>query len=187
MIPAADLEQIRARASFEIDAVKERERVTDHDVAAFVDVVAAVGRRGRPLDPLRPHLLRRARHRPRASAPRGGARARGGRSASSPTCSPSARASSGTRSASGARTACTPSPRPSGSSWRASRSRASGAGDRLEHAFEQVAVGKLSGAVGTYSALDPERRGARSWSGSTCEPRAACRPRSCRATATRSW
>jgi adenylosuccinate lyase len=44
----ADLEAIRA-ATFTVDAVKERERITDHDVAAFVDVLsesagAAAGR-----------------------------------------------------------------------------------------------------------------------------------------------
>jgi adenylosuccinate lyase len=37
---AADLEAIRA-ATFTVEAVRERERVTDHDVAAFVDVLAA--------------------------------------------------------------------------------------------------------------------------------------------------
>ena len=37
---AADLEAIRA-ASFTVEAVAERERVTDHDVAAFVDVLSA--------------------------------------------------------------------------------------------------------------------------------------------------
>ena len=48
VIPPSDLEQIRARASFDLEAVKERERVTDHDVAAFVDVVAqSVGEAGR--------------------------------------------------------------------------------------------------------------------------------------------
>ena len=35
----ADLEAIR-KASFTVAAVQERERVTDHDVAAFVDVLA---------------------------------------------------------------------------------------------------------------------------------------------------
>src|SRR5256714_11334924 len=35
-----DLDAIRA-ATFTVDAVKEREKVTDHDVAAFVDVLAA--------------------------------------------------------------------------------------------------------------------------------------------------
>jgi adenylosuccinate lyase len=48
LVPADDAAAIRERASFTIDAVKERERVTDHDVAAFVDVVAAsVGEAGR--------------------------------------------------------------------------------------------------------------------------------------------
>jgi adenylosuccinate lyase len=37
---AADLEAIRA-AAFTVEAVNERERVTDHDTAAFVDVLAA--------------------------------------------------------------------------------------------------------------------------------------------------
>ncbi|MBA3300041.1 MAG: adenylosuccinate lyase [Thermoleophilaceae bacterium] len=47
-VPAADAIAIRERAAFTVEAVKERERVTDHDVAAFVDVVAgAVGEEGR--------------------------------------------------------------------------------------------------------------------------------------------
>jgi adenylosuccinate lyase len=48
MVPADDAAEIRDRASFTVEAVKEREKVTDHDVAAFVDVVAAsVGEAGR--------------------------------------------------------------------------------------------------------------------------------------------
>jgi len=39
VVPAADAEAIRERASVDHEAVEERERVTDHDVAAFVDVV----------------------------------------------------------------------------------------------------------------------------------------------------
>jgi adenylosuccinate lyase len=47
-VPAEDADAIRDRASFTVDAVKEREKVTDHDVAAFVDVVAeSVGPAGR--------------------------------------------------------------------------------------------------------------------------------------------
>src|SRR4051812_1591854 len=47
VIPAGDIEALR-RASFEIEAVREREKVTDHDVAAFVDVVASsAGKAGR--------------------------------------------------------------------------------------------------------------------------------------------
>jgi adenylosuccinate lyase len=46
--PEDDAATVRDRASFTVEAVKERERVTDHDVAAFVDVVAAsVGEAGR--------------------------------------------------------------------------------------------------------------------------------------------
>ena len=62
VVPAEAAEAARANAAFTVEAVNEREKVTDHDVAAFVDVVAAVGRRARALDPLRAHLLRRARH-----------------------------------------------------------------------------------------------------------------------------
>jgi len=48
MIPEEDAAAIRDRASFTVDEVKEREQVTDHDVAAFVDVVAgSVGEAGR--------------------------------------------------------------------------------------------------------------------------------------------
>jgi len=48
VVPADDAQAIRERAEFTVDAVKEREKVTDHDVAAFVDVVAAsVGEEGR--------------------------------------------------------------------------------------------------------------------------------------------
>jgi adenylosuccinate lyase len=48
VVPAEDAAVIRDRASFTVDAVKEREKVTDHDVAAFVDVVAgSVGEAGR--------------------------------------------------------------------------------------------------------------------------------------------
>src|SRR4029079_1059215 len=47
VIPARDIEALRG-ATFDVGAVKEREKVTDHDMAAFVDVVAAsVGKAGR--------------------------------------------------------------------------------------------------------------------------------------------
>ena len=47
-IPAQDAATVRERASFTVEEVAEREKVTDHDVAAFVDVVAAsVGEPGR--------------------------------------------------------------------------------------------------------------------------------------------
>ena len=48
VIPEEDAASIRDRASFTVEEVKEREKVTDHDVAAFVDVVAgSVGEAGR--------------------------------------------------------------------------------------------------------------------------------------------
>jgi adenylosuccinate lyase len=47
-VPADAAAACRERASFTVEAVKERERTTNHDVAAFVDVVAAsVGEEGR--------------------------------------------------------------------------------------------------------------------------------------------
>ena len=47
-VPQEDADAIRDRAAFDLQAVKEREQVTDHDVAAFVDVVAeSVGPAGR--------------------------------------------------------------------------------------------------------------------------------------------
>jgi len=48
LVPEEDAREIRAKAAFDAEAVAERERVTKHDVAAFVDVVAAsVGPAGR--------------------------------------------------------------------------------------------------------------------------------------------
>src|SRR6266496_3505715 len=47
-IPETDARTCRERASFTVEALNERERVTRHDVAAFVDVVAAsIGEEGR--------------------------------------------------------------------------------------------------------------------------------------------
>ena len=75
-----DLRAIRA-ATFTVEAVQEREAVTDHDVAAFVDVLAESAGPAGSLDPLRAHLLRRPRHRagPAALARRRAARGRGAR------------------------------------------------------------------------------------------------------------
>jgi adenylosuccinate lyase len=48
VVPAEDARHVRERAAFTVEAVNEREKVTDHDVAAFVDVVAqSVGEPGR--------------------------------------------------------------------------------------------------------------------------------------------
>jgi adenylosuccinate lyase len=48
VVPGEAAEEARANAAFTVEAVAERERVTDHDVAAFVDVVAqSLGEHGR--------------------------------------------------------------------------------------------------------------------------------------------
>ncbi|HEX8958545.1 MAG TPA: adenylosuccinate lyase [Solirubrobacterales bacterium] len=48
VVPREAAEACRANAAFTVEAVAEREKVTDHDVAAFVDVVAtSVGEHGR--------------------------------------------------------------------------------------------------------------------------------------------
>jgi adenylosuccinate lyase len=48
VVPQEAAEQCRSRANFSVEAVEERERVTNHDVAAFVDVVAeSIGPEGR--------------------------------------------------------------------------------------------------------------------------------------------
>ena len=48
MVPKEAAEAARSQAAFTVEAVNEREKVTDHDVAAFVDVVAqSVGEHGR--------------------------------------------------------------------------------------------------------------------------------------------
>jgi adenylosuccinate lyase len=39
VVPADDAAEVRAKAAFSVAAVNEREQITDHDVAAFVDVV----------------------------------------------------------------------------------------------------------------------------------------------------
>ena len=68
IVPAEDAERCRGAAPATDDAfvaaVAAREAVTDHDVAAFVDVVqAAIGRPRRCVDPLRPDIQRHCRHR----------------------------------------------------------------------------------------------------------------------------
>ncbi len=48
VVPTEAAKRIRSRASFTVEEVEERERTTGHDVAAFVDVVSAsVGEEGR--------------------------------------------------------------------------------------------------------------------------------------------
>lgn len=154
IVPASDAVACRERASFTVEAVEERERTTNHDVAAFVDVVQeSIGAEGRWLhygltssDVLdtalaiqlveagtvlttgardyRDALIGRALEH-RATIAIG--RTHGIHA--EPT-------SFGLRLA--------------GFAFEADRNV-----ERLRHAFEQVAVGKLSGAVGSYASLPP--------------------------------
>jgi adenylosuccinate lyase len=154
-VPPDDVQAIRERATFSVEAVRERERVTDHDVAAFVDVVASsVGEPGRWVhhgltssDVLDTALALQLR-------------------AAGEICLAGARAyrdALAARAREHARTLCvgrthgvhaeptTFGVRLAGFAFEADRNV-----ERLERAFAGVAVGALSGAVGTYSANGPD-------------------------------
>jgi adenylosuccinate lyase len=151
---AAELEAIRA-ASFTVDAVRERERVTEHDVAAFVDVLAqSAGDAGRWIhygltssDVLDTALALQLRAVGEVLLP--GARAL--------VAALHSRAREHTHSVCVGRThgihaePTTFGIKLAGFAFEANRNLV-----RLERAFAQVAVGALSGAVGTYAATSPE-------------------------------
>jgi adenylosuccinate lyase len=153
-VPAEAAAAARANASFTVEAVNEREKVTDHDVAAFVDVVAAsVGEHGRwihygltssdVLDTALALQLREASEVVLASAR-------------------AYRAALIERALEHRDTLCvgrthgvhaeptTFGLRLAGFAFEADRNLA-----RLTNAFEQLGFGKLSGAVGTYASVPP--------------------------------
>jgi adenylosuccinate lyase len=154
VVPAEAAEACRANAAFTVEAVNEREKVTDHDVAAFVDVVAgSVGEHGRwvhygltssdVLDTALALQLRQA----------GGivvAGARAYRDAlieraleqRDTLCVGRTHGVHAEPTSFGLRLA--------GFAFEADRNLA-----RLADAFEQLRVGKLSGAVGTYASVPP--------------------------------
>ncbi|HEX6753640.1 MAG TPA: adenylosuccinate lyase [Solirubrobacterales bacterium] len=154
VVPKEAAEACRAKASFSVEAVNEREKVTDHDVAAFVDVVAeSVGEHGRwihygltssdVLDTALALQLREA-----GEVVLTGARA--------------FRDALVERALEHRDTLCvgrthgvhaeptTFGLRLAGFAFEADRNLA-----RLTDAFEQLAFGKLSGAVGTYASVPP--------------------------------
>jgi adenylosuccinate lyase len=159
VVPEEAARACRDRASFSVEAVAERERVTGHDVAAFVDVVAeSVGPEGRWIhygltssDVLDTGLAIQLAE----AAPIIVAGAVGYRDAMV------ARALEHRDTLSVGRThgvhaePTTFGLRLAGFAFEADRNVI-----RLRRAFEQVAVGKLSGAVGTYASVAPtiERR-----------------------------
>jgi len=152
IVPEADLKQIEERASFDLEAVRERERTTDHDVAAFVDVVASsVGEAGRWIhfgltssDVLDTALALQLREAGRLLVE--------GHAAL--TVALKRRALEFRETLCAGRThgvhaePTTYGLRLAGFAFESERARV-----RLEHAFAQAQFGKLSGAVGTYSAL----------------------------------
>jgi adenylosuccinate lyase len=154
MVPREAAEAARANAAFTVEAVMEREKVTDHDVAAFVDVVAAsVGEHGRwihygltssdVLDTALALQLREAGELVLASA-RAYRDALLGRALEhrDTLCVGRTHGVHAEPTTFGLRLA--------GFAFEADRNLA-----RLENAFEQLAFGKLSGAVGTYASVPP--------------------------------
>ena len=150
----SDLEAIRA-ATFTVEAVKERERVTDHDVAAFVDVLSAsAGPGGRwihygltssdVLDTALALQIKRA-----GEIVLGGARelvtalAERAREHVDTLCVGRTHGVHAEPTTFGVKLA--------GFAFEAARNV-----ERLERAFEQASVGALSGAVGTYAATSPD-------------------------------
>jgi len=151
---ASELEAIRA-ATFTVEAVDERELLTDHDMAAFVDVLASsAGEAGRWIhfgltssDVLDTALALQLRAAGEVIVPGSGALA----------------AALVTRAREHAHTLCvgrthgvhaeptTFGVKLAGFAFEAHRNAV-----RLERAFAQVAVGAISGAVGTYAATSPE-------------------------------
>ena len=155
VIPAADARTVRDRAGFDVDAILEREKITEHDVAAFVDVVQE--RVGMPagawvhygltssdvVDTALALQMTRALDRiiPAAAALEAAITRRAHEYRTTPMVGRT-HGIHAEPTTFGAKLAL----------WalQVRRDRA-----RLERAREAIAVGKLSGAVGTYSNIDP--------------------------------
>ena len=159
VVPEADAWECREKASFTVEAVEERERTTGHDVAAFVDVVSAsIGDAGRWLhygltsydvvDNALALQLKQA-----GAIIVDGARAyrdalaRRAREFADTLCVGRTHGVHAEPTTFGLKLASL--------AFEADRNLR-----RLEDAFDQVAVGKVSGAVGTYASVPPavERR-----------------------------
>jgi adenylosuccinate lyase len=154
VVPREAAETARANAAFTVEAVNEREKVTDHDVAAFVDVVAAsVGEHGRwihygltssdVLDTALALQLREAGEAVLASA-------RIYRDALVERALEHRDTLCVGRTHGVHAEPTTFGLRLSGFAFEADRNFV-----RLSAAFEQLAFGKLSGAVGTYASVPP--------------------------------
>jgi adenylosuccinate lyase len=150
----ADLQAIRS-ATFTVQAVQERERVTDHDVAAFVDVLgASAGEAGRWIhygltssDVLDTALALQLRAAGEVVVV----------GALEPARAPATRAREHAHTLCAGRThgvhaePTTFGVKLAGFAFEANRN-----AQRLAQAFEQASVGAVSGAVGTYAATSPD-------------------------------
>jgi adenylosuccinate lyase len=151
---ASDLEAIRA-ATFTVEKIEERERVTDHDTAAFVDVLAAsAGPAGRWIhhgltssDVLDTGLALQLRRVGELVLPDSRrlveAFAAAARKHVHTLCVGRTHGIHAEPTTFGIKLA--------GFAFEAARN-----AERLTRAFDQVSIGALSGAVGTYSATSPE-------------------------------
>jgi adenylosuccinate lyase len=159
VIPESDARECREKASFTVEAVEERERTTGHDVAAFVDVVAAsIGDAGRWLhygltsydvvdNALALQLKQAGEIIVAGARVYRDALVRRAREFSDVLCVGRTHGVHAEPTTFGLKLASL--------AFEAERNLS-----RLEDAFEQVAVGKVSGAVGTYASVPPsiERR-----------------------------
>ena len=153
-VPAAAAAAGREHAAFTVEAVRERERTTNHDVAAFVDVVSAsLGEHGRWVhygltssDVLDTALA--------LQLVEAGAILVAGATAYRDALIAKAREHASTlcvgRTHGVHAEPTTFGLRLAGFAFEADRNLG-----RLRRAFEQAAVGKLSGAVGTYASIPP--------------------------------
>jgi adenylosuccinate lyase len=151
---ASELEAIRA-ATFTVEAVNEREQITDHDMAAFVDVLAAsAGEAGRWIhfgltssDVLDTALALQLRAVGEVLVPGAyelvAALAARAREHAETLCVGRTHGVHAEPTTFGVKLA--------GFAFEVHRN-----AQRLERAFAQVAVGAISGAVGTYAATSPE-------------------------------
>jgi adenylosuccinate lyase len=151
---AAELDSIRS-ATFTVEAINEREKVTDHDTAAFVDVLAeSAGPAGRWIhhgltssDVLDTGLALQLRRVAELVLPDSerlvAALAARAREHADTLCVGRTHGIHAEPTTFGVKLA--------GFAFEAHRN-----AERLRRAFEQVAVGAISGAVGTYSATSPD-------------------------------
>lgn len=151
---AEELEAIRA-ATFTVEAVNEREKTTDHDVAAFVDVLSAsAGQAGRWIhygltssDVLDTALALQLKRAGEIIVP--------GAHRLAETLARRAREHKQTLTV-GRTHGVHAEPTTFGIKLAGFAFEAHRNAQRLERAFEQVAVGAISGAVGTYAATSPQ-------------------------------